>query len=177
MSNRLDFAGQSCPSNADRRSLRLRRSSTVAPQTLFARIRCVLSCADKDGAVQVSAATEVLVAFPPGKNSYLDLDKLGSLPDVLGVSKIDVSPKVSIGEVPAEAIPSKDSKKTDSDDKKEDGGSDNTAIIAGAVGGAGGLLLLGAGVMLYIRNRRAQEVEVVHAVNINDLKSTLAEDV
>jgi len=152
MSNRLDFAGQSCPSNADRRSLRLRRSSTV------------------------SAATEVLVAFPPGKNSYLDLDKLGSLPDVLGVSKIDVSPKVSIGEVPAEAIPSKDSKKTDSDDKKEDGGSDNTAIIAGAVGGAGGLLLLGAGVMLYIRNRRAQEVEVVHAVNINDLKSTLAED-
>mmetsp|Transcript_2120 Transcript_2120/g.4976 ORF Transcript_2120/g.4976 Transcript_2120/m.4976 type:complete len:120 (-) Transcript_2120:234-593(-) len=65
------------------------------------------------------------------------------------------------------------------DDDSSSSSSDSTALIAGVAGGVGGAVLLVGGAMLFMRSKRGgstQEIETVHAVDVNDLKAQLADD-
>eukprot|EP00961_Rhodomonas_salina_P182758 2467524-Rhodomonas_salina.1 len=120
--NTLDMRGQTCPSPAsdDRRSF---------PQTLR-----------PNGIPVVAAATEMMVASPPGATSHLDLELLESLSDVVAVAPIEISPKISVGEVPQTARQPVGGGYGSDTRNKEEGSSGQMAMLAGAAGGGAALM-------------------------------------
>eukprot|EP00961_Rhodomonas_salina_P297121 3936954-Rhodomonas_salina.1 len=127
-----------------------------------------------------SAATadvDVLAVFSKGTTPGINTDILKSMPGVTGVAPIEVPATVAMSPDFVPDVSAGKPSGSSNSGAHDDADGSNTALIAGVCAGVGGLVLLLAGVVLYKKNEsQATDVPVIHAINADDLKAQLQND-
>eukprot|EP00961_Rhodomonas_salina_P274607 3709956-Rhodomonas_salina.2 len=130
-----------------------------------------------------SATVEMMLVFTAGSKAQFDQEGFSQM---AGIAAVTADPRNS----PKVVIDKLECKDDDDCGQVKHGegssgsgsgsGSDSTPLIAGVAGGVGGVLLVGGAALLYKHSRNKGEeanIETIQAVNINDLKSQLQDDV
>eukprot|EP00961_Rhodomonas_salina_P173647 2341891-Rhodomonas_salina.2 len=124
-----------------------------------------------------SAALQMLIVFKAGTGAEFNEERFASMAGVTSVAQDPRnSPKITITTALACEQRGDCGMASPSDEDKAE---DNTAMIAGVAGGVGGAVLLAGGVLVYMRSKRGEVTETAEAVqtiNIEDLKSQLANE-
>eukprot|EP00961_Rhodomonas_salina_P146288 1969128-Rhodomonas_salina.2 len=125
---------------------------------------------------EATAALDVMVVFTRGATPGINTQTLQNYPGITGVEAVEVSNSVALSPdfVPDNSKKPRGVNPSASDD--DGGSSSNVGLIAGICGGVGGLLLIVVGAVLYSKSKKEEHMPMIQAINTQDLKAQLVEE-